>query len=46
AADELGATLTQRLPQISSLNVADMGPLLSVHVGGGAVGVAVRVAST
>ncbi|PRC47750.1 fatty acid-binding protein DegV, partial [Mycobacterium sp. ITM-2017-0098] len=42
AADELGATLTQRLPQISSLNVADMGPLLSVHVGGGAVGVAVR----
>jgi DegV family protein with EDD domain len=46
AADELGATLTQRLPQISSLNVADMGPLLSVHVGGGAVGVAVRVAAT
>ena len=46
AADELGAALTQRLPQISSLNVADMGPLLSVHVGGGAVGVAVAVAST
>lgn len=46
AADELGATLTQRLPQISSLTVADMGPLLSVHVGGGAVGVAVRVAAT
>jgi DegV family protein with EDD domain len=46
AADELGAALTQRLPQISSLNVADMGPLLSVHVGGGAVGVAVQVAST
>ncbi|VEG56702.1 degV family protein [Mycolicibacterium aurum] len=46
AADELGATLTQRLPQISSLTVADMGPLLSVHVGGGAVGVAVRVATT
>jgi DegV family protein with EDD domain len=46
AADEFGAALTQRLPQISSLNVADMGPLLSVHVGGGAVGVAVQVAST
>ncbi|CAN3129891.1 DegV family protein [Mycobacterium sp. smrl_JER01] len=45
AADQLGAALTQRLPQISSLTVADMGPLLSVHVGGGAVGVAVRVAS-
>ncbi len=46
AADELGAALTQRLPQISSLNVADMGPLLSVHVGGGAVGVAVQVAGS
>lgn len=43
AADELGAALTQRLPQISSLTVADMGPLLSIHVGGGAVGVAVQV---
>ncbi|UXA16412.1 DegV family protein [Mycobacterium sp. SMC-4] len=42
-ADELGATLTQRLPQISALTVTDMGPLLSVHVGSGAVGVAVRV---
>lgn len=45
AADALGAALTQRLPQISSLTVADMGPLLSVHVGGGAVGVAVQVAA-
>jgi len=44
AADALGAALTQRLPQISSLNVADMGPVLSVHVGAGAVGVAVLVA--
>lgn len=43
AADELGAALTRRLPQISSLAVADMGPLLSIHVGGGAVGVAVQV---
>lgn len=45
AADALGAALTQRLPQISSLNVADMGPVLSVHVGAGAVGVAVLVAA-
>jgi len=43
AADSLGAALTQRLPQISSLTVADMGPVLSVHVGAGAVGVAVLV---
>ncbi|MGE2733163.1 DegV family protein [Mycolicibacterium vaccae] len=43
AADQLGAALTQRLPQLSALSVADMGPLLSVHVGAGAVGVAVRV---
>ncbi|MBX7431462.1 DegV family protein [Mycobacterium sp. Y57] len=45
AADELGAALTQRLPQLTSLTVADMGPVLSVHVGAGAVGVAVRVAA-
>ena len=45
AADALGATLTQRLPQLSSLRVADMGPLLSIHVGAGAVGVAIEVAA-
>jgi fatty acid-binding protein DegV len=43
AADEIGAALTQRLPQIESLTVADMGPVLAIHVGGGAVGVAVSV---
>ncbi|MGD9622468.1 MAG: DegV family protein [Mycolicibacterium sp.] len=43
AADAVGAALTQRLPQLSSLRVADMGPLLSIHVGGGAVGVAFEV---
>jgi DegV family protein with EDD domain len=43
AADELGATLTTRLPQIESLTVTDMGPVLSVHVGGGAVGVVVQL---
>jgi len=45
AADALGAALTQRLPQLSSLSVADLGPVLSVHVGGGAVGVAFEVAA-
>ncbi|HEX2285399.1 MAG TPA: DegV family protein [Mycobacterium sp.] len=44
AADELGAALTTRLPQIESLVVTDMGPVLSVHVGGGAVGVVVHIA--
>jgi DegV family protein with EDD domain len=44
AADEIGAALTTRLPQIESLIVTDMGPVLSIHVGGGAVGVAVQLA--
>jgi DegV family protein with EDD domain len=43
AADEIGAALTTRLPQIESLVVTDMGPVLSIHVGGGAVGVAVQI---
>jgi DegV family protein with EDD domain len=42
-ADEVGAALTTRLPQIGSLAVSDMGPVLSVHVGGGAIGVCVTV---
>lgn len=42
-ADVLGAALTARLPQIESLSVSDMGPVLSVHVGGGAIGVCVTV---
>jgi DegV family protein with EDD domain len=44
AADEIGAALTTRLPQIESLVVSDMGPVLSIHVGGGAVGVVVQLA--
>jgi len=44
AADEIGAALTTRIPQIESLVVTDMGPVLSIHVGTGAVGVAVQVA--
>lgn len=43
AADEIGAALTERLPQIESLTVADMGPVLAIHVGGGAVGVSVML---
>jgi DegV family protein with EDD domain len=43
AADEIGAALTTRLPQIESLIVTDAGPVLSIHVGGGAVGVAVHI---
>lgn len=42
-ADELGAALTTRLPQIQSLTVSDMGPVLSIHVGAGATGVVVQV---
>jgi DegV family protein with EDD domain len=44
AADEIGAALTARMPQIESLVVTDMGPVLSIHVGGGAVGVVVQLA--
>lgn len=43
AADEIGAALTGRLPQLESVTVTDMGPVLAVHVGGGAVGVAVSL---
>ncbi|HKP40008.1 DegV family protein [Mycobacterium sp.] len=43
AADEIGAALTTRLPQIESLTVCDMGPVLSIHLGGGAVGVVVQL---
>ncbi|MCV7173207.1 DegV family protein [Mycobacterium manitobense] len=43
AADQIGAALTSRLPQVESLTVTDMGPVLSIHVGGGAVGVVVQI---
>ncbi|BBY30768.1 DegV family protein [Mycolicibacterium sediminis] len=43
-ADVVGASLSARLPQLESLTVADMGPVLSVHVGAGAIGVALTVA--
>ncbi|MDO3639426.1 DegV family protein [Mycolicibacterium arseniciresistens] len=43
AADQIGAALTSRLPQVESLTVTDMGPVLSIHLGGGAVGVVVQI---
>ena len=41
-AASIGAALTTRLPQAESLVVTDMGPVLAVHVGSGAVGVIVN----
>ncbi|OBJ44866.1 fatty acid-binding protein DegV [Mycolicibacterium mucogenicum] len=41
-AAQIGAALTSRLPQVDSLVVTDMGPVLAVHVGSGAVGVIVN----
>lgn len=42
-ADEVGAALTDRLPQAEALTVTDMGPVLSIHVGAGAIGVVVQI---
>ncbi|MGA5535700.1 DegV family protein [Mycolicibacterium nivoides] len=42
-ADEIAAALTDRLPHLRSLSVTDMGPVLAVHVGGGAVGACITV---
>jgi len=42
-AADVRAALVARLPQVEVLPITDMGPVLSVHVGGGAVGVCVTV---
>ncbi|MCV7015919.1 DegV family protein, partial [Mycolicibacterium madagascariense] len=42
-AAEIGAALGERLPHVDAMSISDMGPVLSVHVGGGAVGVCVTV---
>ncbi|MDR7289592.1 DegV family protein with EDD domain [Mycolicibacterium senegalense] len=42
-AEEIAAALTDRLPNLLSLSVTDMGPVLAVHVGGGAVGACISV---
>lgn len=39
AADDIAKTLTERLPQLAPPTVTDMGSVLAVHVGAGAVGV-------
>ncbi|MED5813118.1 DegV family protein [Mycolicibacterium sp. 050232] len=42
-AEEIAAALTDRLPNLRSLSVTDMGAVLAVHVGGGAVGACLTV---
>ena len=42
-AEEIAAALTDRLPNVRSLSVTGMGPVLAVHVGGGAVGACITV---
>ncbi|WP_209914621.1 DegV family protein [Mycolicibacterium lutetiense] len=42
-AEEIAAALTDRLPKLGSLSVTDMGAVLAVHVGGGAVGACITV---
>jgi DegV family protein with EDD domain len=42
-AAEVAAALAGRLPHLDSTAISDFGPVLSVHVGGGAVGVCVTV---
>ena len=42
-ADRISAALTRRLSGVESLTISDMGPVLAIHVGGGAVGVCVEV---
>ena len=43
AADDIAKTLTERLPQLAPPTVTDMGSVLAVHVGAGAVGVCLAV---
>jgi DegV family protein with EDD domain len=43
AADDVAATLTARLPHIKPPTVTEMGPVLAIHVGGGAIAVSVQV---
>jgi DegV family protein with EDD domain len=43
-AAEVGAALTTRLPQLEALTVTDLGAVLAVHVGAGAVGACVNLA--
>ena len=42
-AADVEAALRARLPNVESTSISEMGPVLAVHVGGGAVGVCVSV---
>lgn len=42
-AAEIETALAARLPKVDAMSISDMGPVLSVHVGSGAVGVCVTV---
>jgi DegV family protein with EDD domain len=44
-ADKVAASLTERLPACEPALVTDLGPVLALHVGGGALGVCVDVNS-
>ncbi len=46
AAGELAATLASALPGCGDVVVTDLGPVLGVHVGAGAVGIAVALDPT
>jgi DegV family protein with EDD domain len=44
AADDVAEALATRLPQIGAPTVTSMGPVLAIHVGGGAIAVSVQLA--
>jgi len=44
AAEDLAEALATRLPQIAAPTVTSMGPVLAIHVGGGAIAVSVQLA--
>jgi DegV family protein with EDD domain len=43
AADRVAKALAERLPQLAPPTVTGMGPVLAVHVGGGAIGVCIAL---
>jgi DegV family protein with EDD domain len=44
AAEDLAEALATRLPQIAAPTVTSMGPVLAIHVGGGAIAVSIQLA--
>jgi fatty acid-binding protein DegV len=45
-ASAVAATLAQRLPGCEPALITDLGPVLALHVGGGAVAVCLELAAT